>query len=78
MLQRRPFKAVEKRLAGRRRLLTTGETSERMARVRRKGNRAREPVGTYCLRLQPEQFSAPCKGTVFQWVHESTEEPAGR
>lgn len=37
MLQRRPFKAVEKRLAGRRRLLTTRETSERMAGVRRKG-----------------------------------------
>lgn len=37
MLQRRPFKAVEKKLAGRRRLLTTRETSERMARVRRKG-----------------------------------------
>src|SRR5579864_6957369 len=37
MLQRRPFKSVEKRLSGRRRLLTTPETSERMARVRRKG-----------------------------------------
>src|ERR1700733_258871 len=34
---RRPFKVVEKRLAGRRRLLTTQETSERMARVRRRG-----------------------------------------
>jgi DNA mismatch endonuclease, patch repair protein len=37
MMQRRPFKATEKRLAGRRRLLTTREASERMARVRRKG-----------------------------------------
>jgi DNA mismatch endonuclease Vsr len=40
MLQLQPFKAVEKRLAGPRRLLTTRETSERMARVRRKGTAA--------------------------------------
>jgi DNA mismatch endonuclease (patch repair protein) len=35
--ERRPFKAVEKRLAGRHRLVTTRGTSKRMAKVRRKG-----------------------------------------
>jgi|GEM_PF-1697472 len=34
---RRPFKAVEKRLAGRQILLTTRDASDRMASVRRKG-----------------------------------------
>jgi DNA mismatch endonuclease (patch repair protein) len=37
MKNRRSFKAVEKRLAGVRPLLTTRVTSERMARVRRQG-----------------------------------------
>ena len=51
MLERRPFKAVEKRLAGRRRLLTTPETSERMARVRRKGTAPEALVRSVLSRL---------------------------
>jgi DNA mismatch endonuclease (patch repair protein) len=35
--ERRPFKAVEKRLSGRHRLLTTPVTSERMSKIRQKG-----------------------------------------
>src|SRR5258708_1351629 len=47
-MRRRPFKAVEKRLAGRRRLLTTRETSERMAGGPRKGT-APEGLGRSAL-----------------------------